>query len=77
MLRKICNHPDLVCPPGKESFDSFVSNGYLTAEYPMVSDTSEVDDDESLSEDESLVQRSGKLEVLAKILPLWREQGHR
>ena len=74
-LRKICNHPDLVCPPDKESFNAFVSNGYLIER--QTSDFSEVDEDDSVSEEESLVQRSGKLEVLAKILPLWREQGHR
>ena len=27
--------------------------------------------------DETLSARSGKLEVLAKILPLWHKQGHR
>jgi DNA excision repair protein ERCC-6 len=35
------------------------------------------DDDSSINEEESLTERSGKLEVLAKILPLWKKQGHR
>jgi hypothetical protein len=74
MLRKICNHPDLVCPPDNTSLDSFLLKGYH--------DESEIqqdymDDSESVSEEESMAERSGKLEVLAKILPLWKKQGHR
>eukprot|EP00980_Cylindrotheca_fusiformis_P017502 scaffold5490_cov125-Cylindrotheca_fusiformis.AAC.19 len=73
MLRKICNHPDLVCPPGKSSFDTFLANGSIDE-----NDFNDYSDDEgSIDEEESLVERSGKLEVLAKILPLWHKQGHR
>ncbi|KAI2497754.1 hypothetical protein MHU86_16749 [Fragilaria crotonensis] len=35
------------------------------------------DDDSDVDNVESVVERSGKLEVLAKILPLWKKQGHR
>jgi protoheme IX farnesyltransferase len=35
------------------------------------------DDDNDVDNVESVVERSGKLEVLAKILPLWKKQGHR
>jgi DNA excision repair protein ERCC-6 len=73
MLRKICNHPDLVCPPDEASYGSFVKNGFV--DEAEINDISA--DDESLSEEDSLVERSGKLEVLAKILPLWYKQGHR
>lgn len=73
MLRKICNHPDLVCPPNKSSFDSFLEKGSLDE-----NDFDNYSDDEgSIEEEESLAERSGKLEVLAKILPLWHKQGHR
>jgi DNA excision repair protein ERCC-6 len=73
MLRKICNHPDLVCSPDAASFDSFARNGFSTdLELGDVSD-----DGSSMVEEDSLIERSGKLEVLAKILPLWKEQGHR
>jgi DNA excision repair protein ERCC-6 len=73
MLRKICNHPDLVCPPGEGSLGSFMQKGYFDE-----SDLQNVsDDDSSINEEESLTERSGKLEVLAKILPLWKKQGHR
>jgi DNA excision repair protein ERCC-6 len=77
-LRKICNHPDLVCPPDNASINTFMTLGYLPEASGAVSDDSGDDgDDDSLGDGESLVQRSGKLEVLARILPLWKEQGHR
>ena len=72
VLRKICNHPDLVCPPDEESMDGFLSRGYLDQV-----DTIDEDLDPSLVLQEAIVERSGKLEVLAKILPLWKQQGHR
>lgn len=74
VLRKICNHPDLVCGPDASSFESFVRNGYVKDEILMDSSS---DDDEEVDREESMIERSGKLEVLAKILPLWRKQGHR
>lgn len=73
MLRKIANHPDLVCYPNEESFHAFVTNGVCdikTAE----DDASECDEEAT---EDSLMHRSGKLEVLSKILPLWHKQGHR
>ena len=76
MLRKICNHPDLVCSPDQKSVDSFISKGY-------VNDIDLDDEDEpdyldnAREAQESLTERSGKLEVLSKILPLWHKQGHR
>ena len=73
MLRKICNHPDLVCPPDTSSLENFVHNGRFNED--DLRDMS--DDEDSVSEETSLAERSGKLEVLAKILPLWKEQGHR
>ena len=74
MLRKICNHPDLVCPPNKSSIDKFIQNGSVD-ENEFLNTYS--DDDDAIDEEETLMQRSGKLEVLAKILPLWRKQNHR
>jgi len=77
MLRKICNHPDLVCPPDSSSLDSFIQKGSFN-EADLAQDYS--DDEDSMDGDEevdSLTDRSGKLEVLAKILPLWKSQGHR
>lgn len=85
MLQKICNHPDLVCPPDKTSVDRFLQNGFFN-ENEM---TRDLDEEEYASDDDvlgldaedsglnSFVQRSGKLDVLAKILPLWKKQGHR
>eukprot|EP00540_Astrosyne_radiata_P000869 CAMPEP_0116849804 /NCGR_PEP_ID=MMETSP0418-20121206/15803_1 /TAXON_ID=1158023 /ORGANISM="Astrosyne radiata, Strain 13vi08-1A" /LENGTH=521 /DNA_ID=CAMNT_0004481621 /DNA_START=27 /DNA_END=1592 /DNA_ORIENTATION=+ len=70
ILRKICNHPDLVCSPDDDSFNLFVRN-------PEVQNSESDKDDRSVDEHQSLVDRAGKLEVLAKILPLWRTQGHR
>ena len=74
MLRKICNHPDLVCPPNKSSFDLFLQNGYFDENELNTSDEEGLAVGEA---DETLSARSGKLEVLAKILPLWHKQGHR
>ncbi|KAG7362229.1 SNF2-related protein [Nitzschia inconspicua] len=85
MLQKICNHPDLVCPPDKTSVERFIQNGYFN-ENEMLRDLDEEDyasegdlldveaDDNGLN---SFVKRSGKLDVLSKILPLWKKQGHR
>lgn len=78
MLRKICNHPDLVIDPDESSLDKFLTNGSVADLKGDDSDNCASDDDliESSTE-ESLTDRSGKLEVLAKILPLWNRQGHR
>jgi len=79
MLRKICNHPDMVCKPSDTALDAFVSNG--CAPDCQVEINQEDDDknhiDEPIDEEESLADRAGKLEVLSKVLPLWHEQGHR
>lgn len=73
-LRKICNHPDLVCGSDQSSFDSFVRNGFV-GDDSLAVDSS--DDDDDMVINESVVERAGKLHVLAKILPLWKKQGHR
>mmetsp|Transcript_4359 Transcript_4359/g.10213 ORF Transcript_4359/g.10213 Transcript_4359/m.10213 type:complete len:1276 (+) Transcript_4359:56-3883(+) len=73
MLRKICNHPDLVCPPNRSSIDTFIQKGFVDENDLDACD----DDDDSIDNEETLTDRSGKLEVLAKILPLWYKQGHR
>jgi DNA excision repair protein ERCC-6 len=79
MLRKISNHPDLVCDPDEASFDSFVKNGYVNPNAVPQDDDENLSgiDDDDLMEEESLVERAGKLEVLSKVLPLWKKQGHR
>jgi len=63
VLRKICNHPDLVVGPnGGPAFDE---------------DASSSSSDEDRYDQENLADRSGKLQVLSKILPLWHKQGHK
>lgn len=74
VLRKICNHPDLVCGPDQLSFDSFVRKGFVVDD---TLDDSSSEEDQDIGTKESMIERCGKLQVLAKILPLWREQGHR
>jgi DNA excision repair protein ERCC-6 len=75
MLRKICNHPDLVCGADEASFNSFLRNGHVR---DVDLDADDDSDLEGLSEaDETIQDRAGKLEVLSKILPLWHKQGHR
>jgi DNA excision repair protein ERCC-6 len=84
MLRKICNHPDLVCSPSESSLQAFLQNGFVN-ENQLVQDAesdANTSNAEFFYDDEetgmkSFVERSGKLEVLAKILPLWHRQGHR
>ena len=76
MLRKICNHPDLVCDPSDSALEYFVNGGFAKAGDES-SDEEEEDDDDDIDQQETLVERSGKLEVLSRILPLWKKQGHR
>jgi DNA excision repair protein ERCC-6 len=75
MLRKITNHPDLVCDPDEKCFESFVRNA--GGQHITSSDGSDDSGDEYVDHDETLTERSGKLEILSKILPLWHKQGHR
>ncbi|CAM9824223.1 unnamed protein product [Ectocarpus sp. 12 AP-2014] len=77
ILRKLCNHPDLVCRFG----DSVVTRLASHQIWGGDSDASEKEEDETAEESKSdndhEVQRSGKLLVLQQILPLWHKQGHR
>lgn len=75
VLRKICNHPDLVCAD-QSSVESFLKFGRAQNNTNGSDDSSDLGEGDYESE-ELLMERSGKLEVLAKILPLWRKQGHR
>jgi DNA excision repair protein ERCC-6 len=79
MLRKICNHPDLVCPPGDSSLETFIKKGSFSEEDLFQQEYSDDDGDvlDELEDGDDVSDRSGKLEVLAKILPLWKKQGHR
>jgi DNA excision repair protein ERCC-6 len=77
VLRKICNHADLVCDPDKSSFDSFMKNGFVKEADLHGDDDDFSDSDDEIGNEESLTERAGKLEVLSKILPLWHKQGHR
>jgi SNF2 family DNA or RNA helicase len=78
VLRKICNHPDLVCDPKAGSIESIQKNGFPVGQLAVEDDDDEGDnDDEGVSgvddyDEESAVERAGKLEVLSKILPLWK-----
>ncbi|CAM9285531.1 unnamed protein product [Phaeothamnion confervicola] len=83
VLRKLCNHPDLVCRPG----DS------IGLQNPF--EKREVNNDDDDDEDGAAAgpgpgpawdagwgeygapERSGKLLVLQQILPLWHREGHR
>lgn len=79
MLRKICNHPDLVCPPGDSSLETFIKKGSFSEEDLFQHEFSDDDGDvlDEVEDGDDVSDRSGKLEVLAKILPLWKKQGHR
>ncbi|OEU20833.1 SNF2_N-domain-containing protein [Fragilariopsis cylindrus CCMP1102] len=75
-LRKICNHPDLVSPPDEFASDPF-SESILDNYGSDDDDTSQKIGDGTVDRYHELIERSGKLEILAKILPLWKKQGHR
>jgi len=78
MLRKIANHPDLCCDPDQASLESFIKSGNVDhSDLDVNSYSSGYDDQEVEGSNETVVSRAGKLEVLSKILPLWRKQGHR
>ena len=80
VLRKIANHPDLVCDPSETALDNFILNRGNVVESKN-GDGSDLDeynaDDGFVGDEQSLLERSGKLDVLAKILPIWKKQGHR
>lgn len=64
-LRKICNHTSLVAN----------ADGSM---HPSLHDDSSSSDDEFYEEeDDAIADQSGKLQVLSKILPLWKQQGHK
>lgn len=87
VMRKICNHPDLVSNPDDASMEPFLMNDlwYYSqqkekakdSENANSDDVADEEDGDTTDEDQSMIQRSGKLEILAKILPLWKKQGHR
>ena len=65
-LRKICNHPDLICED-----DAMIAPSIIKEELDS-------DNDYNTDIDSSyFVERSGKLQVLQKILPLWKEKNHK
>ena len=87
-LRKICNHPDLVSPPDEFASDPFsesILGNFNDSLRVRESDNYGSDDDDTsqkvgdgtVDRYHELIERSGKLEILAKILPLWKKQGHR
>ena len=79
MLRKICNHPDLVLSnPSDDALEAFLRNGCVPEEDMVEDDDDEGDDYDPFPDaGDRLEERSGKFEVMAKILPLWKKQGHR
>jgi DNA excision repair protein ERCC-6 len=79
-LRKLCNHPDLVTPPGTES-DSLIKSIDIQ-KYTMGDDEEEEEEDEmgvkgELPADFGNPERAGKMLVLEEVLPTWHKQGHR
>mmetsp|Transcript_10281 Transcript_10281/g.20279 ORF Transcript_10281/g.20279 Transcript_10281/m.20279 type:complete len:494 (-) Transcript_10281:484-1965(-) len=89
VMRKICNHPDLLENPDDRSVEPFIRNdgNYLRDAQRAQKSRNYGDDnndggineeiDDTAHRFKAMIQRSGKLEILAKILPLWKKQGHR
>jgi len=80
MLRKICNHPDLVLPNSSDDvLEAYLRNGCVPEEGLDSDEEDEEDyvfDPDNACKDD-LASRAGKFEVLSRILPLWKKQGHR
>merc|ERR1712194_248116 len=72
-FRKICNHPDLFCEPG----DEISSSSFATLSRPIIEEDLESDDCSTEMDASYFVERSGKLQVLQKILPLWKQKDHK
>merc|ERR1712232_325366 len=72
-LRKICNHPDLICGPD----DDISSSSFATIPKPVIEEDLESDDCSAEMDASYFVERSGKLQVLQKILPLWKQKHHK
>lgn len=64
-LRKICNHTSLV------------ANADGSMHPSLHVDSSSSDDEFYEDDDDAIADQSGKLQVLSKILPLWKQQGHK
>jgi len=100
MLRKICNHADLVAGPNEEGvglMTRIVAGGGWADEWHESDDEDEEAGEGGVDEaarivmpraargalkavtaaDYGAVARSGKLQVLAEVLPRWEKQGHR
>ena len=89
VMRKICNHPDLLENSDDRSVEPFIRNDgdYLRDAQRAQKSKNHSDDnndhglneviDDTADRFQAMIQRSGKLEILAKILPLWKKQRHR
>eukprot|EP00727_Mastigamoeba_balamuthi_P007948 m51a1_g3774 putative dna excision repair protein ercc-6 (806) ;mRNA; r:144978-148060 len=67
VLRKICNHPELVLSPqGMETGKEFVEQLATAAAEGRASDITT-----------GVMDRSGKLRVVRELLTTWKEQGHK
>ena len=83
VLRKICNHPNLVCRAEGALYKPFLQNGHIDKNGADSSSLSEEDCEfehkyvggaPGGGDNNNVVSRSGKLEVLANIMPLWKRQ---
>lgn len=66
ILRKLCNHPDLVCDASKSSFEVFLKNNGPVDDCSSggSSDDGEIEsDDENMTPGDGIAKRSGKLGV--------------
>ena len=85
VMRKICNHPNLISDANDASSASFIQEDPWCSHIDESKESCARDcgknvnngQDSSVDYDKAMVQSSGKLEILAKILPLWKKQGHR
>merc|ERR1740139_2024750 len=75
-LRKMCNHPDLICRPQAKEYGKFLLHGSTDGGRDDHAESSHGAEEEE-EEQGTIVTRSGKMAVLAKVLPLWQRQGHR
>ena len=63
ILRKLCNHPDLICGPSEASLKKFVDKNGILEGVLGDSSSDESLSDESIDPNDKVETRSGKLEV--------------
>ncbi len=75
ILRKLCNHPQLLRGGGRTLKDDGIFYGSASDE--ELSSGEELGEEETIGNYSNDPERSGKMQVLMKLMPQWKENGHK